>query len=371
MAWICLVVYDIIESRRVIWLDAHPIPPRTYPSVCIVVAARNEGDIIERALSSLLRLDYPDFEVILVDDQSSDGTGEIARKMAKADARLSVINGASLPAGWMGKSWALHQGVGHARGEWLLFTDGDCLHHPQSLQVAMGFALDQQKDFVSLVPALEEFSLPEKLMMPMFTIVLGTLFPPGRLNEHKEKAFAAGGFILVKRPVYESVGGHASIASSIVDDVSLARSVKQSGAAVWTGMTRDLVRTQQYGSLKEVWEGLSKHAFALMGESSKRAMTFVLKAVIFVLGGLLMVGVPMVGFAIGLVEGATLLMGLSAVSFSMMVLLGLGGTWILGIERWWALLLPIGWLLYLLIVVHSVVQVSRGKLVWSGRRYGR
>ena len=267
IAWIFLFVDGVIQWLRVTWLDAPAADANTglmnqtpsYPSVCIIVAARNEANNIERALSSLLRLDYPDFEVILIDDQSNDGTGEIARGIAAMDARLSVITGTDLPAGWMGKSWALHQGVPKAKGEWLLFTDADCIHHPMSLQMAMGFALNQQKDFVSLIPSVELISRSEKLVMPVFSIVFGTLFSPARLMNHPDKAVAAGGFILVKRRVYESVGGHASIRSSLVDDVSLARLVKQSGAKMWTSMTRDLVVARQYESFRALWEGLGKH----------------------------------------------------------------------------------------------------------------
>ena len=120
----------------------------------------------------------------------------------------------------------------------------------------MGFALSQQKDFVSLIRSVELISFSEKLVMPVFSIVFGTLFSPARLMNHPEKAVAAGGFILVKRRVYESVGGHASVRSSLIDDVSLARLVRQSGATVWTGMTRDLVVARQDESFREVWEGL-------------------------------------------------------------------------------------------------------------------
>lgn len=377
IAWIVIFIVDVIESQRVTWFSAHALgtstsqSPRRYPSVSIVVAARNEADIIERALSSLLRLDYPEFEVILVDDQSTDGTGEIARGLAAKDSRLSVVTGADLPAGWMGKSWALHQGVPKAQGEWLLFTDADCLHHQQSLQVAMEYALSERKDFVSLVPAVELMSLSEKLVMPAFLFVFGTFFPLEKFNRHPEKALAAGGFILIKHDVYEAVGGHASIRSSIVDDVSLAKAVKRIGGAVWTGLTRDLVVTEQYPSFSEVWEGLRKHAFVLMGESSVSTASFVLRAAMFVSGALLMVALPMAGLGVGLIEGDWQVVGLSAVSVSMLLLLGIGSTWLLGIRWGWGLLLPIGFLLYLLIVIDSVVKVLRGKLVWSGRQYGR
>ena len=364
VAWIFILIHNIVFSLRLEWLTESTAQLKSAPSVSIVVPARNEADIIERSLSSLLHLDYPDFEVILVDDQSVDGTAEIAATMAATDSKLSVITGDELPSGWVGKSWALHQGVSRARGEWLLFTDADCIHHPQSLRAAMGFACDRQKDFVSMIPALERVNFAEKLVRPAFITILGTFFSLARINRHPRRALVAGAFILVKRSVYEAVGGHTSIAASIVDDLSLAHLIKASGASAWTVVTRDLVLTRQYHSLKDVWEGLSKHGFALMKRSVARAL-------VFGLGVLLMVSVPVVGLGVGLFAHHWAVVGLSASSLAVIVLLGIGCAQMLNIRMGWALFLPIGLLLYMLIVIHSMVQALRGKLVWSGRHYGR
>jgi hopene-associated glycosyltransferase HpnB len=364
IAWVFLFIHNVRAFFRLTWMTAHSESLVAYPSVSMVVAARNEADIIERTLSSLLHLDYPDFEVILVDDQSSDGTGEIAAKLAEGDGRLSVIRGTHPPAGWVGKSWALHQGVAHATCEWLLFTDADCLHHPASLRVAMGFALDQQKELVSLIPALLWVSFAEKLVRPAFITFLGTFFPLSTLNRHPKRALAAGAFILIKRSAYLAVGGHAAIRASMLDDVSLARAVKRKGFSVWTGCTRELVQTRPYASFSRVWEGLGKHGFAFMGRAP-------IKAAVFALLGLMMVGVPLAGVVMGSLGQSVLTVGLAVVSMSVMVLLGMGSARMLNISPWWALFLPIGLLLYVLIVLHSMVQAWRGKLVWSGRQYGR
>ena len=179
VAWILIFIFDVIAFYRLPWMAKSPAYLKTSPLVSILVAARNEATAIEQTLSALLRLDYPNFKVILIDDQSSDGTGEIAARIAAKDSRLLVISGTDPPADWIGKSWALHQGVKNAPGEWLLFTDADCIHHPSSLRTAIAFALDKRISLVSLVPALSRLSLAEKLIMPAFVSFLGTFFPLG------------------------------------------------------------------------------------------------------------------------------------------------------------------------------------------------
>ena len=282
-----------------------------------------------------------------------------------------MINGADLPEGWLGKSWALHQGVQRAKGKWLLFTDADCLHHPVSLRVGIENALVNEREFVSLLPSIKLTNLWERVLMPPFFVVFGTFFPLHKINKHSSKALAAGGFMLVKRDAYDVAGGHTAIRSAIVDDIHLAQSIKRTGGKVWATMTRKLVVTEQYGSFAEVWEGLRKHAFRLMGESAVGRPIFVFRAAVFVLAMFLMVAVPLVGLGIGVASQNGWVTGLAGASVLIVVLLGLGGTWMLGIGLGWALFLPFGLLIYLLIVIHSVVQFWRGKLVWSGREYGR
>ena len=179
IAFLLIFVHNVKSFNNLPWLDASEQKKTSVfcPSVSIIVAARNEADIIERTLVSLQRIDYPDFEIILINDQSSDDTAEIAALIAAKDSRLSIIDSEDLPSGWIGKSWALHQGVKHARGEWLLFTDADCIHHPQSLRIAMTLVFDSELDFVSIIPKLEQVNSGGKLIMPAYVTLLGTFFP--------------------------------------------------------------------------------------------------------------------------------------------------------------------------------------------------
>ncbi len=366
IAFLLIFVHNVKSFNNLPWLDASEQKKTSVfcPSVSIIVAARNEADIIERTLVSLQRIDYPDFEIILINDQSSDDTAEIAALIAAKDSRLSIIDSEDLPSGWIGKSWALHQGVKHARGEWLLFTDADCIHHPQSLRIAMTLVFDSELDFVSIIPKLEQVNSGGKLIMPAYVTLLGTFFPLGKLNVHPNKALAAGGFILVKRSIYQAVGGHFAIRGSLLDDVSLACRVKAFSYSVWTGLTRDLVVTRPYESLKAIWIALGRHAFDLMERS-------VMRVIIFLIGLMLMVGLPMVGLVVSAVSMSPLVLILAMVSMGIMILVGIGSTKLLGIGWLWGLILPIGFLLYGGIVVTAVVQFWRGKLVWSGRQYGR
>lgn len=234
-------------------------PDDVLPNLSIIVPARNEERQIERCVRSLLATRMPSFEVIVVDDQSNDATPRILEGIAAGEPRLTVLEGAPLPAGWVGKPWALTQGARIARGEWLLFTDADTEHAPPAAASALQWAIDGGYDVVSLLPDQETVGVAERLFLPtiLYAILLG-IGPLDDINDPRkpEVALFNGQYVLVSRWAYEGIGGHAAVRGEVAEDLELARLFKRDGRfrTLLIG-GNGLVRTRMYRAFGEIWRG--------------------------------------------------------------------------------------------------------------------
>jgi hopene-associated glycosyltransferase HpnB len=256
--------------------DTAPVgQPGAWPLVVVVVPARNEADVIQRSIASLLAQDYPGaFHVVLVDDQSDDGTGELARGL-NSD-RLTVLTGGLRRSGWTGKLWAMKQGSDHAaayifhegRGpEFLWFTDADIEHSSDNLRQLVGRAQDGDKVLVSLMARLSCKSYAEHFLIPAFVFFFDMLFPFGAVNNpHSTVAAAAGGCMLVRREALEKTGGLAVIRHNIIDDCALGRTMKTQGP-IWLGLTDRAVSLRSYDHLSDIAHMVTRTAYAQLGYS--------------------------------------------------------------------------------------------------------
>jgi glycosyltransferase involved in cell wall biosynthesis len=254
------------------------------PAVSIIVPARNEEAGLGACLESLLSqhnasLNNLTFEIIVVDDQSTDRTRDIADSFASRGVR--VIDAGLIPAGWTGKNNAVTAGARAARGEWLLFTDADTMHLPGSLARSVAEAKQQGAAMVSYSPEQIVETFSEKAVMPVIFAELAATFRPSQVSDPKSSAAAANGqYILITREAYDAVGGHAAIAASLLEDVALARAVKQSGRKIFFRYGADTVRTRMYHNFSQVREGWTKN-LALLFPSPVRLA--VLRAIEFAL----------------------------------------------------------------------------------------
>lgn len=244
-------------------------PETPPPFVSILVPARNEERNIAKCLKSLLGQEYPHYEVIVLDDSSSDATPDIVRSFAANDRRLRLLEGKSLPMGWTGKSFACHQLSQEAKGELLLFVDADTEHTPHSLSAAVAEMLRSQADLLSLIPRQIMATFWEKAILPLlhFSTFCFLPFLLVRLSKNPKFAMANGQFMLFRKKVYETIGGHKEVRAALVEDVWLSRLVKQHGFRLLVMDGAQLVSCRMYTSLREIWEGFSKNLFPGMSYS--------------------------------------------------------------------------------------------------------
>jgi chlorobactene glucosyltransferase len=240
--------------------------------VSVVLPARNEERGIAAAVASHLAQTYRRIELIVVDDQSTDGTAALAADAAGDDDRFRIVDGQPLPDGWIGKSWACWQGAEQARGEWLLFTDADVVHAPETLARCLPLAMRLDRGGLTLTPRVDTAGIAERLVMPAAATLIANVLAPGFLVRSPRSCvvMAAGAFLLIRRDVYERFGGHEGIAGHMVDDVALAQAVKRGGGLLVPADGTDFIRLRMYHDATEMWRGWRKNAaFANEREPTK------------------------------------------------------------------------------------------------------
>lgn len=239
-------------------------PSRT-PRLSVIIPARNEARVIERTVRAMLAQDYDPLEVIVVDDRSTDATGDILGTFA--DPRLIVIHGDEPPPGWLGKPWALAQGSRRATGELLLFVDADILYAPEAVAAAVAHWQRRGVAMIALLPHFELHGFWENVAIPNLSEFVFTLGPIFVANRSRRPIFAVGGGIgnLLQREAYDASGGHEALRDAIVDDVGLARQLRVAGFRTEMVLADDMVSVRMYHGLREIVDGFTKNVFAAFG----------------------------------------------------------------------------------------------------------
>jgi hopene-associated glycosyltransferase HpnB len=329
----------------------HPAPGRVSARIVAVIPARNEADVIGRALRSLA----PHVsQIVVVDDASTDATAEAARGAV-------VLHAKPLPSGWTGKLWALAQGIDHAltlAPDYLLLTDADIEHDPASLTELVLLAEQHRLDLASYMVQLACATTAEKALIPAFVFFFLKLYPPKWIASPASKtAGAAGGCILIRPEALARIGGIAAIRNEVIDDCALARAVKQSGGRIWMGLTRDTCSIRSYGGFREIGRMISRTAFNQLHHS-----------VLLLLAAIAGLFVTYLLPPILVLTGKPLPMILGAVAWLLMSI----AYWpmIRFYERapLWSLSLPLVALFYMGATVYSAIQYWIGKGgQWKGR----
>ncbi len=235
-----------------------------WPKVSIVVPACNESNTIKDAAESLLALDYPNLEVVFVNDRSTDQTGEIIDRIAARDSRFKTVHITSLPNGWLGKTHAMSKGIESVTGEYILLTDADVHFAPRALKKAVGYSIQNQLDFLTVIPDLIAKSFSLQVMMGQLYHMASLFFDIRRLNDPRKKVcYGQGAFLLLKQKTYARSEGLEWIKMDVIDDSGLALTMRRAGAKMGAIAGRSEVQLEWYPSLRTMIRGLEKNGFAL------------------------------------------------------------------------------------------------------------
>ncbi|MEV6652526.1 glycosyltransferase [Streptomyces sp. NPDC051219] len=371
-AWLWLLL-----GHGFFWRTDVRLPPRTapsrWPSVAVVVPARNEADMLPTSLPSLLAQDYPgDAGIFLVDDGSSDGTGKLARDLSAryGGLPLTVVSPGEPEPGWTGKLWALRHGIAVARAagepDYLLLTDADIAHEPDSLRELVAAARSAGLDLVSQMARLRVVGGWERLVVPAFVYFFAQLYPFRRVNRRRGRtAAAAGGCVLLRTEAAVRAGIPDSIRQAVIDDVSLARAVRRSGGRIWLGLAERVDSVRPYPRLRDLWRMVSRSAYAQLRHNPLLLTGTVVGLAVLYLA-------PPLALCAGVLSAHAPAAWAGGLAWAVMA-----GTYIPMLRHyrqslWFAPLLPFTAVLYLLMTVDSAVQHYRGRgAAWKGRTYSR
>jgi hypothetical protein len=373
-AWltsILLTLYGLSRRQPLLPTNDLAMTASDVPLVSVLVPARNEQHrVLPECIRSILAQDYGCFEVIAVNDRSTDATGEILDTIAESDSRLRVFAGEEPPAGWLGKSYAMQQAFRHSRGEWILATDADMIFDKAALRTAMASTLDRQGDAMTLIPYFEALSFWERVMIPTWVWVLVMFTLCYRISNPKTQgAVGIGGFFLMRRSVLERVGGYEALKEEVLEDVRLAEMIKRSGARLFTEHAPGLLRTRMYRNFGEMWECSTKNWFAGMKFSLPFAMSGVCSMYLMSVVPPLVALASALGLAAGRRASLWLLFIPAALSWLAQVLVLALSSRASEVSPAYALTAPLGLGLLYAMLFDSSIRITSGKgVTWKGRR---
>jgi glycosyltransferase involved in cell wall biosynthesis len=342
------------------------------PLVTAIVPAKDEESSLPGCLASVSAQSYPNLEILVVDDRSTDRTAEVARRFAATDPRVRLITVESLPPGWTGKTHALHVASGQARGDWFWFLDADTRHEPDNLSIVMEYARSRRAALASLIFELRCETFWENVVQPLAGIVLMQSFPLFWVNDDRRRlSFANGQYILVRRDAYEAAGGHLAVRDRFVEDIALAERVKRLGLPIRVAVAHGIGSTRMYASLGQLVRGWSRILYDALGRSPWRLLAKVLDPLIFSQSGHVALVAALVMLAAGRTDPFPV--GLLGLSLAHQVLsytvlrrlyrLSVPGTRYTG---WFPLAnLVMDWVL-----ARALLMCLTGRVTWRGTSYG-
>jgi chlorobactene glucosyltransferase len=339
-----------------------------FPPVSIILPVRNQAGTVSDCVNSLVGLEYPNKEIIVVDGSSTDGTRELVQKFAH---EITVVDEEPLPVGWVGKNWACHLGYKKSRGELLLFTDGDSVHATDSLARSVNYLQSENADLVTLAPGTILRSFWERLLQPPIFLLIMILVGGKLVNDdNRQNAIGNGQYMLFRREAYDKIGGHYAVRDKIIEDYSLGRLLKRAGMRLRFVTASDALGVRMYASLGEIWRGWRKNFYTVSEKHMlPRAVTR-----IFLMFTFLVLPFAVLGYGI-LLAAATPLNAYLIAGLFMSGLLWLGIVMLdnsIGVSSLYALMFPLAIIVYIFIGIDSTVRGSLGYgFSWKGRVYGK
>jgi chlorobactene glucosyltransferase len=363
VAWV--VVYLTLNLIHLVRIDPVKGSLQSPPFVSICVPARNEERGIRACLTSLLKQNYPHFEVIAVNDHSTDATGDIIQSLASEFSNLRVLEGRDLPSGWLGKPFALHQAVQQTKGDYLIFTDADPVFEPHALTTAVHTMRVRDLDLLTLMPGTEFGSFWERAVQPVIFGFIAALSRFKKINSPDHTtAMGFGAFIMVKKEVYDKIGGHEGVKYEVLEDVMLAKRAKKAGCKLLAADAKSMFSIRMYHSLREIWTGWRKNIFIAMKKSIFRTLYHIC----VVLGFLV---TPYMVLLWNILEATGILWtGIALAGLLMVLTASVHLCDELQLQRRNAFLFPLGAFMMSAIMVNSMLHVLvKRQTEWRGRKY--
>ncbi len=348
-------------ATKMPWVkDFAPAENAACPSVSLIFAARDEEEKLPAALATLAELDYPNLEIIGVDDRSQDATGRILDEFAAAHSRFRVVHVSELPSGWLGKPHALQQAFETSTGDWLLFTDADVRFKPDVLRRAITLAKQKHLDHLTLFGEIEMRGFWEKTLITFFALAFHIAIDPYRVSNPNSRAYVGvGAFQLLPRSVYEAIGTHRRLAMEVVEDMKIGKLVKQNKFRSCVAVAQDFVSVRWHAGAGNVIRGVTKNFFAGFGYN----IAFATMAVAA------MLATHVVPF-IGVFAGHGWIRILSAIAVAIALFLHMGVDVVSKVSPLYALTLPLGAVIFCYMLARSVaVTLWQGGVTWRGTFY--
>jgi glycosyltransferase involved in cell wall biosynthesis len=344
----------------------------TFPLVTAIIPAKDEEAALADCLATVRAQAYPNLEILVVDDRSTDRTPEIARAAEAADPRVHLVSITDLPPGWTGKTHALHVAAARAQGEWLWFVDADTRHEPDSLSIVLEYAREHDAAMASLLPEMRCESFWESVAQPLLGIVLMQSYPLFWANDPKKSmAFANGQYILIRRDAYDAAGGHATVRDKFVEDIHLARAVKGLGYSCRTAIAHGIGSTRMYTSLPQFVRGWSRILYDALDRNPWRLLVQGLDPLVFSQTAHVALVVSLAMLALGRPAGpfAAWLLGLSLAHHLLAYTL-LGRLYVLSVPRsryvaWY----PLAGLVLDVVLFRAIRMCLTGQVTWRGTAY--
>ena len=369
-AWIFLLKSMLDSFRLTPYLDKFENTSKTNPKVSIILPARNEEEFIGKCLDSLVKQDYENYEIIVIDDSSEDRTGEIISEYAKKYPKIIPVSARPKPDGWMGKNWACMEGYGKATGELLLFTDADTKHAENVITLAVSHLNSFGLDALSAIPKMLTFDFWTNITLPMISTFLHTRFSALNVNNPAKKTgYFFGSFFILKKTTYQEVGTHEGVKQEIIEDGALGKKVKEAGYKIKMVRGEHLIEAIWARDKGTLWNALKRLMIPLYLQSGKIAI-----GIFFAIVFLLFVPFPILAISTSLAietASAKILCITSAIA-SILIYTGaiievkVG----LKLKLSYAIFAPLGSLVVVLGFLSGLLQAKRkSSVTWRGRSY--
>jgi chlorobactene glucosyltransferase len=369
-----VIIYWIHNQYHLDIVVTPAAAPKHAPLISICIPARNEETNIRRCVEAALAQDYPNIEVIVLDDRSTDATLTQLREIASRDSRLIPISGSDLPAGWAGKPHALYQASAAARGEWLCFLDADTFLTPQAISSCYVKALETEADLFTVMTEQILGSFWEKVVMPLVMTALSVGFSPRKVNDPSRRdAVANGQFILIKRSIYDLIGGHEKVKDQIVEDKALSEQVKWNGHRLIVADGMQVVRTRMYTSLATMWEGWTKNIYLGLRDHIAMLLLGAFGASLALIAALFLPVWPVLGLSWYFNGGgwrSFIVILEAALVWGYLIYVRAIIARKMHISIWYALTTPLGAGMFAAMMLTSAWKVLSGQgVTWRGRTY--